>query len=92
MIPDLPGNGASRTWATTPRWTKRRVGETLVALMDDLGHPAFGLVGHDRGARAGYRLALDHPGRVRAFASLEVVPTLDALQAVDHRSAARAFH
>ncbi len=92
VIPDLPGYGASRPHATAPRWTKRRVGDALAALMDSLGHGRFGLVGHDRGARAGYRLALDHPARVSAFASLTVVPTLDAMAGVDFRFATRAFH
>ena len=92
IIPDLPGYGASRPHAMSPRWTKRRVGEAMVALMGSLGHDRFGIVGHDRGARAGYRLALDHPERVAAFASLTVVPTLDAMAAIDYRAASQAFH
>ncbi|MBR0641955.1 alpha/beta fold hydrolase [Plastoroseomonas hellenica] len=92
IIPDLPGYGASRPQAMTPRWTKRRVGAALVALMRALGHEHFALAGHDRGARAGYRLALDHPGVVSRFASLTVVPTLDAMQAVDYRYASKSYH
>lgn len=92
IIPDLPGYGASRPEAMTPRWTKRRVGEALVALMQGLGHGRFAVVGHDRGARVGYRLALDYPEVVTAFASLTVVPTLDAMAAIDFRVANRAFH
>lgn len=92
VIPDLPGYGASRPHAMAPRWTKRRVGDALAALMQGFGHERFGLVGHDRGARAGYRLALDHPARVAAFASLTVVPTLDAMAGIDRRFAMRAFH
>lgn len=92
VVPDLPGYGASRPLGSALRWTKRRVGDALVALMRSLGHDRFDLVGHDRGARVGYRLALDHPRRVTAFASLTVVPTLDALAGVDHRFAARNFH
>ena len=37
---------------------------TSVAVMEALGHARFALAGHDRGARVGYRLALDHPGRL----------------------------
>ena len=92
VIPDLPGYGASRTRAATPRWTKRRVGEALVALMRVLGHDRFALAGHDRGARAGYRLVLDYPRIVTRFAALAVVPTLDALEAVDHRFARSNYH
>jgi haloacetate dehalogenase len=92
VVPDLPGYGASRTTDVSSRWTKRRVGQALAALMTRLGHPRFAVVGHDRGARAGYRLALDHPARVSAFVSLTVIPTSDAMASVDFRYAARAFH
>lgn len=92
IIPDLPGYGASRPQAMAPRWTKRRVGAALVALMQALGHQRFALAGHDRGARAGYRLVLDHPGVVDRFASLTVVPTLDAMLAVDYRYARKSYH
>ena len=53
IAPDLPGYGASRVRNDLPRWTKRRVAGALVALMERLGHNAFAVVGHDRGARAG---------------------------------------
>lgn len=92
IVPDLPGYGDSRTLNDQPRWTKRRVAGALVALMDRLGHERFAVVGHDRGARAGYRLALDHPERVKAYASLTVVPTLDAFTGVDKTFALNAWH
>lgn len=91
IVPDLPGYGASRV-TDGPRWTKRRVGRALVALMHALGHQRFALAGHDRGARAGYRLVLDHPGVVTRFAALAVLPTLDALAAMDFVAARKAFH
>lgn len=89
---DLPGYGASRPKSGDVRWTKRRVARALVALLLELGHRRFAVVGHDRGARAGYRLALDHPGVVTAFAALAVVPTLDALEGVDYRFAYKNYH
>lgn len=92
IVPDLPGYGDSRTHNDQPRWTKRRVGAALVALMDRLGHERFAVVGHDRGARAGYRLALDHPQRVSEYASLTVIPTLDAFASVDKTFALNAWH
>ena len=60
--------------------------------MRTLGYDRFGVVGHDRGARAGHRLAMDYPAQVSAYASLTVIPTLDAMQAIDFKAAARAFH
>ena len=93
ITPDFPGYGSSLIRQTTPRWTKRRVGNALVALMEKLGHQRFSVAGHDRGARVGgYRMALDHPERITAFASLAVVPTLDSLASMDFRGANKAFH
>ena len=92
VIPDLPGYGASRPRQMVPRWTKRRAGEALVDLMAGRGHDHFAVVGHDRGARVGYRLALDHPDRVRAYASLAVVPIHDVVPGVDLGFAMKNFH
>jgi haloacetate dehalogenase len=57
-----------------------------VAVMRALGFERFAVCGHDRGARVGYRLALDHPERVTRLAVLDIVPTGEAL-----RRAAREF-
>jgi len=92
IVPDLPGYGDSRTRTDQPRWTKRRVASALVELMGRLGHERFAVVGHDRGARAGYRLALDHPQCVAAYASLTVIPTLDAFTSIDKTFALNAWH
>lgn len=92
IVPDLPGYGDSTAPQDGKRWTKRRVADSLVALMDRLGYERFAVVGHDRGARVGYRLALDHPDRVTAYVSLTVIPTLDAWAGVDKAFAMNAFH
>jgi haloacetate dehalogenase len=49
-------------------------------LMAAFGHERFAVVGHDRGARVAYRLALDHPECVTRAALLNVVPTLDQFE------------
>ena len=92
IVPDLPGYGDSRIRNDQPRWTKRRVASALVAMMGRLGHERFAVIGHDRGARAGYRLALDHPQCVAAYASLTVIPTLDAFASIDKTFALNAWH
>jgi len=91
VIPDLPGYGESELLDAGP-WHKRAVAEELLALMHQLGHQRFGVVGHDRGARSGYRLALDHPESVFAFASLAVVPIHDVWPALDRSYAMSVFH
>lgn len=91
VAPDLPGYGRSRVHDYGV-WDKREVAAELVSLMRSLGHERFAVVGHDRGARVGYRLALDHPERVTAYCAIAVVPTLDVWPAVDRAFAKWAYH
>jgi haloacetate dehalogenase len=87
---DLRGYGRSGCPPSTPDhspYAKRAMAADLVALMDRLGHQRFAVVGHDRGGRVGYRLALDHPGRVDALAVLDLVPTGEAWDRADARLA-----
>jgi haloacetate dehalogenase len=83
IAPDLRGYGASEAPPGGPRgegYTKREMAADLVRLMTDLGHRRFAVVGHNRGARVAYRLALDHPDRVERVAVLNVVPTIDQFE------------
>jgi haloacetate dehalogenase len=85
VAPDLPGYGASRAPAGGPRgegFSKREMAATIVALMTALGRERFAVVGHDRGARVAYRLALDHPERVTHVAVLNTVPTIDQFERI----------
>jgi haloacetate dehalogenase len=87
VAPDLRGYGASEAPPGGPLgegYTKREMAADLVALMADLGHDRFAVVGHDRGGRVGYRLALDHPERVTRAALLNVVPTVDQFERMGH--------
>jgi haloacetate dehalogenase len=76
VVMDLRGYG----WSAAPdsengaAYTKRAMAGDVVKVMEALGHIEFALVGHDRGARVGMRLALDHPGRVRKLALLDIAP------------------
>ena len=58
-----------------------------VALMQALGHDRFAVVGHDRGAYAALRTALDHPASVTHLAILDAVPIGEALARADARFA-----
>ncbi|MEM6385803.1 MAG: alpha/beta hydrolase [Pseudomonadota bacterium] len=80
---DLRGYGAS--WKPDPgrdnaEYSFRAMGGDMFALMDALGHPKFHLVGHDRGARVAYRMALDAPERALSLTVMDILPT-DALVA-----------
>lgn len=92
ILPDLPGYGKCRILSDGPRWTKRRAASALCDLLTLLGHETFAVVGHDRGARVGYRLALDHTDRVKSYASLTVIPTLDAWKYADMAFWLKNFH
>jgi haloacetate dehalogenase len=48
--------------------------------MEALDVDRFAVVGHDRGARVAYRMALDHPDRLGRFGAVNVIPTLDQLE------------
>lgn len=95
VIPDLPGYGDSIGPAPDVdhrAYSKRAMAADMISLMDQLGFAQFGLAGHDRGARVGYRLALDHPGRVERLAMLDIVPTLDAWEAMGWQQALGTYH
>ena len=66
IAPDLRGYGASSAPVGGPDgqgFTKREMAGDQVDLMEALGIERFTVVGHDRGARVAYRMALDHPGQ-----------------------------
>jgi len=95
VIADLPGYG----WSAAPGadnehapYTKRAMAKAMVELMEALGFVHFRLAGHDRGGRVGYRLALDHPGRLAQLAVLDIVTTWDMWHRMDARLATRAWH
>lgn len=70
----------------------RRMAQDQVDVMDALGFDSFHVVGHDRGARTGHRMALDHPERVRSLALLDIVPTFDVFARVDAVTARAYWH
>ena len=57
-----------------------------------LGFERFHVASHDRGGRVAQRLALDHPGRVRALAVLDIAPTLAMYTTTDMDFAAAYYH
>jgi haloacetate dehalogenase len=83
---DLRGYG----WSSVVRgseagsdYSKRAMGEDLLAIAEEFGFATFRLVGHDRGARVAYRFALDHPGRVEKLALLDIIPTSVAWERIE---------
>ncbi len=63
-----------------------------VEVMASLGFEEFSVCGHDRGGRVAHRMALDHPGRVRRVALLDIVPTHHLLTNIKKEWAVEAYH
>lgn len=95
VMPDLPGYGQSDAPEAAPDhspYTKRAMAQAMVEAMEKLGHWRFAVVGHDRGGRVGYRLALDHPERVARLSVLDIVPTWEMWANMDAKRAMKVFH
>lgn len=95
VVPDLRGYGASGKPTLSSDHavhSKREMARDLVEVMAKLGHERFAVVGHDRGARVGFRLCMDHPERAMSFCSLDVIPTLDMWEKLDLAGALGGFH
>jgi len=88
LCADLRGYGRSGCPASRPDHAphaKRAMAKDMVSVMEKLGFSAFSIAGHDRGGRVAYRLALDHPQRVKRLAVLDVVPIADAWERADQK-------
>ncbi len=84
VMADLRGYGASDkppAASDLANYSFRAMGADMFGLMSSLGHERFHLIGHDRGARAAYRMALDAPGRVDSLTLMDIVPTDDLVRA-----------
>jgi haloacetate dehalogenase len=83
VVCDLKGYGETRAepgGLLGEGYSNRERAAELVELMGQLGFERFSVVGHDRGGRVAYRMALDRPGAVEHLAVLNVVPTLDQFE------------
>lgn len=96
VAPDLRGYGDSEKPPAAEGdlnvYSKRTLAQDQVEVMTALGFESFHVVGHDRGARVGHRMALDHPERVRTFTSLDVVASQAAFDNMDSQLSFSWFH
>jgi haloacetate dehalogenase len=96
VVADLRGYGDSTAPPSeadeVAAFGKRAMAADQVAVMNALGFDRFAVVGHDRGARCAYRLALDNPDAVTALAVLDILPTADVFARVDATFARAAWH
>ena len=95
IVPDLRGYGRSpgpAPDAAHDHYAKRAMAQDVLALMRSLGFPRFFVAGPDRGARVGYRLALDVPESVAALAPIDIVPTIEMWDRMGMAGALRSYH
>jgi haloacetate dehalogenase len=79
VLADLRGYGDSDKPAGDAEhanYSKRTMARDMLRLMQQLGHPRFAVLAHDRGARVAHRLAADHPQAVSRLVLLDIAPTL----------------
>jgi haloacetate dehalogenase len=83
VLCDLKGYGESPSAPGGPLgegYSNRERAAELVEMMGRLGHQRFSVVGHDRGGRVAYRMALDHPDTVERLSVLNVIPTAEQFE------------
>jgi haloacetate dehalogenase len=83
---DLRGYGTSGKPPSTADhapYRMRAIAQDQVEVMTTLGFDRFAVIGHDRGGRCAYRMALDHPAAISHLAVLDVVPTAEAFARAD---------
>jgi len=94
IVPDLRGygNSAKPAEAGADTYSKRTMARDVKSVATALGHPRFGVVGHDRGALVAVRAGLDQPETVKFLGILDVLPTLDTWDVLHGVNAKVAWH
>jgi haloacetate dehalogenase len=78
VLTDLRGYGDSSKpegGANHVNYSKRAMALDQVEVMRALGFDTFAVVGHDRGARVAWRMAVEHPRAVTKAVVLDIVPS-----------------
>jgi haloacetate dehalogenase len=73
-------------------YSKRAMARDQLEVMRYLGFPQFAVVGHDRGARAAHRLALDYPEALTKLVILDIVPTYLLYERITQEFATVFYH
>lgn len=92
ICPDLRGYGQSAKPEGVEAYSKRVMAGDVIKVVETLGYRRFQLAGHDRGARVGHRLLLDHPDRVERACFIDIAPTYQMFQTADQDFATAYYH
>ena len=76
ICPDLRGYGQSSKPEGYKSYTFRNMAKDVISILKYLNvEKKAHIIGHDRGARVAYRLAIDHPELVSSVMFMDIVPT-----------------
>lgn len=95
VLPDLRGYGDSGKpigGADHAAYAKRAMAADQTEVMATLGFHQFAMIAHDRGARVGHRLLLDHPERVTRAILMDICPTSYMYEHADRAFGSAYFH
>lgn len=95
VMPDLRGYGDSSKPESADdhsTYSKRTMAKDQIAVMKQLGFSRFTVIGHDRGARCAYRLALDFPEAVEKLTVMDIIPTGETFRRADKDFAMGYWH
>lgn len=70
VAPDMRGYGGSSIYAEHSAYSQREIVKDMIELIDGLGREKAVWIGHDWGSPVAWNVALHHPERVAAVASL----------------------
>jgi len=87
---DLRGFGGSRSLVED--FDSADIARDLLALIEHLGHPSVHVVGQDIAGGAVFRLAAQHPGRVRSLTAIEMGLAGYGLEAFADVTAGGSWH
>jgi len=73
-------------------YSKRATAQDQVEVMEQLGFKSFSVAAHDRGARVGHRMALDHPTKVQKLVVMDIVPTHKLYASTNKEFASAYWH
>ena len=95
VAPDLRGYGQS-TYVPSDSmhraYSKRTMAKDAVELMAALGFDRFSVMGHGRGGRVAYRLALDRPDVVERLVVIDIMTSFDHWQPENEATRQRLAH
>lgn len=73
-------------------YSKLSMAVDMIKLMHSLGHRRYSIIGHDRGARVAYRLAMEMPDQVERLVILDIITTADQWSSANQKVRLKMFH